>query len=148
VTPEQIALVEQTLTELDGQHEAMAADFYRRLFAADPAAATLFTADPAAQQVKFVAELEQIIRSIRDHAAFVDRARHLGAEHEGYGVRPRDYHTAGVALLTALATALGDRWTAEVAEAWARAYDLTTAAMLAGTGAVPEQLSVSRRPAS
>jgi nitric oxide dioxygenase len=145
VTPEQITLVERTLAELSPGLDALAADFYRRLFAADPAVPVLFSGDPAEQRAKFVAELDQIIRSIRNHPAFLDRANHLGAEHEGYGVRPRDYRTAGVALLAALAAALGDRWTVGVAEAWARAYDLTAAAMLAGGGTLPAELSVSRR---
>jgi nitric oxide dioxygenase len=145
VTPEQITLVERTLTELTGELDALAADFYRRLFAADPAVPALFSTEPAEQRAKFVAELDQVIRCIRDHPRFLSRAEHLGAEHEGYGVRPRHYRTAGVALLDALAAALGDRWTVEVAEAWARAYDLTTAAMLAGGGTLPAELSVRRR---
>ena len=148
MTPEQITLVERTLTELTPRLDALAAGFYQRLFAADPALPALFSADPADQRAKFVAELDQIIRSIRDHPAFLDRAGHLGAEHEGYGVRPRHYRTAGLALLDALAATLGDRWTVEVAEAWARAYDLTTAAMLAACGALPAELSVTRRAAS
>jgi nitric oxide dioxygenase len=145
VTPEQITLVERTLTELTPRLDALAIDFYRRLFAADPALPALFSTDPAEQRTKFVAELNQIIRSIRDHPAFLDRATHLGAEHDEYGVRPRHYRAAGVALLDALAATLGDRWTVEAAEAWAGAYDLTTAAMLAGGGTLPAELSVSRR---
>ena len=123
----------------------LAADFYRRLFATDPDVAALFSTDPAEQRAKFTGELEQIVRSIRDHPAFLHRATALGAGHEGYGVRPGHYQTAGVALLDALATALGDRWTPDVAEAWARAYDLTTAAMLAGGGVLPAERSVRRR---
>jgi hemoglobin-like flavoprotein len=145
MTPEQIALVQRTLTELEPDLDAVVADFYRRLFAADPTVLPLFNADPAAQRTKFIAELEQIVRSIRDHAAFLGRAIPLGAQHERDGVRPRHYHTAGVALLDALAGALGDRWTDEVAEAWARAYDLTTAAMLSGTEVLSPPLSVSHR---
>jgi nitric oxide dioxygenase len=76
---------------------------------------------------------------------FLDRATALGAQHEGYGVRPRDYHTAGEALLGALAAALGELWTPEVAEAWARAYDLTAAAMLAATTPPPPTLAAARQ---
>jgi nitric oxide dioxygenase len=144
MTPEQIALVQRTLTELEPELDAMAADFYRRLFAVDPSVLPLFSTEPAAQRAKFIAELEQIVRSIRDHAAFLGRATELGAQHERDGVRPRHYHSAGIALLGALAGVLGDRWTDEVAEAWARAYDLTTAAMLSGSTLLPAPLSASR----
>jgi hemoglobin-like flavoprotein len=145
VTPEQIALVERTLVAVEPVLDGVAADFYRRLFAAEPAAEAMFSSELAAQRVKFVAELEQIVRSIRRHEVFLDRAGTLGAQHEEYGVRPRDYLTAGDALLAALAEALGEQWTDEVAEAWARAYDLTTAAMLAATTPAPPTLSLSRR---
>jgi hemoglobin-like flavoprotein len=145
VTPEQIALVERTLAEIEPELDAIVADFYRRLFAADPSVRPLFDANLAAQRTKFVAELEHILRSIRDHDAFRTRAALLGAEHERDGVRPRHYHTAGIALLDALAAALGERWADDVAQAWAAAYDLTTAAMLCGSEVMPVELSVSRR---
>lgn len=146
MTPEQIAIVERTLAEIGPQLDSIAADFYQRLFAADPALRPLFAADLAVQRVKFAAELEQIVRSIRDHAAFRGRAARLGAAHERCGVRPRDYQAAGTALLAALAAARGEAWTAEVAGAWASAYQLAAAAMLAGTSTAPVELSVSRRP--
>jgi hemoglobin-like flavoprotein len=137
MTPEQIALVERTLAEIIPAVETVVADFYRRLFEADPELARLFTRDPAAQRAKFAAELDGLLSMIRDHSGYARRAATLGADHEGYGVRPRDYQTAGQALLDALAAHLGPRWTVAVAEAWTRAYELTTAAMLAGTSAVP-----------
>jgi hemoglobin-like flavoprotein len=137
MTPEQIALVERTLAEITPALDQVIADFYRRLFEADPALAPLFTQDPAALRAKFAAELDGLLSMIRDHPAYVRRAAALGHDHEGYGVRPRDYQTAGEALLGALAAYLGSRWTAPVAEAWTRAYELTTAAMLTGTSATP-----------
>jgi hemoglobin-like flavoprotein len=146
VTPEQIALVERTLTAIQPVFGDMVADFYRRLFAADASAAALFTSDPAAQRAKLTAELEQVMRSIRDHEAFLARATALGRQHQAYGVRPRHYGTARAALLAALAQALGDRWTEPVAAAWSAAYDLTTEAMLAAGTAVPAVSVTRRRP--
>jgi hemoglobin-like flavoprotein len=137
MTPEQIALVERTLVELTPALDRVIADFYRRLFEADPAVARLFTQEPAALRAKFAAELDGLLSAIRDHPAYARRAATLGHDHEEYGVRPRDYQTAGEALLGALAAHLGPRWTVEVAEAWTRAYELTTAAMLTGTSATP-----------
>ena len=43
----------------------------------------------------------------------------------------------GEALLSTLAAALGPRWTAEVEEAWALAYNLTAETMMAGALAKP-----------
>lgn len=145
MTPEQIGLVEQTLSAIMPVFDGVAADFYRRLFAADPSAAALFTTEPAVQRAKLTAELDQVMRSIRHHDAFLLRAGALGRQHQEYGVRPRHYATARTALMAALAAELGERWTAQVADAWRAAYDLTTEAMLAAGEAAPA-VSVIRRP--
>jgi len=132
VTPEQISLVEATLEDRTIDVDAVAADFYRRLFAADPAVGALFSADPDVQRQKFATELEVICRAIRRHPHFVAEAAALGARHRDYGVEAAHYRTAGPPLLDALAAALGDRWTPEVAEAWRLAYHLTVEAMSIG----------------
>jgi nitric oxide dioxygenase len=144
VTPEQIALVERTLEAIRPVFDDMVADFYRRLFAADPSVVPMFTTEPAVQRAKLAAELDQVMRSIRHHEAFLARAGVLGRQHQAYGVRPRHYATARVALMAALAGALGEQWTEPVAAAWSAAYDLTTEAMLAAGTAAPA-VSVSRR---
>jgi hemoglobin-like flavoprotein len=130
MTPGQIALVEETLAAVD--RDSLADDFYRRAFAADPLLATMFTTDPALQRARFAAELEEIVRSIRTHAAFDARVRALGARHRDYGVRSAHYQLMGEALRAALAAALGDAWTDEVADAWALAYNLTAETMMLG----------------
>jgi hemoglobin-like flavoprotein len=132
MTPEQIALVERTLETVRPDMDALAGDFYRRLFLADPTLAGLFRTDPALQRAKFAAELEEIMVSIRRHEEFLARARALGARHAGYGVRASHYRTVGVALLAALGAALGEAWTGEVERAWRLAYNLTAEAMMAG----------------
>jgi hemoglobin-like flavoprotein len=132
MTPEQIALVERTLAAVAPMMDMVAADFYRRLFAADPTLVGLFKNDPAVQRAKFAAELQEIMASIRRHEAFLARARALGARHAGYGVRATHYRAVGAALLEALGAALGEAWTAEVEQAWRLAYNLTAESMMAG----------------
>jgi nitric oxide dioxygenase len=136
MTPEQIALVEESWAALSGSRDDVAADFYQRLFAAEPAVVELFGTEPAEQRAKFTTELRQIIFSIRQHEAFLGRARALGARHKAYGVRAAHYRLVEMALLGALAAALGDRWTDDMARAWQLAYRLTAEAMLAGAADV------------
>src|SRR4051794_8763956 len=102
MTPEQIALVEESLSSLRPQMPAIAADFYRRLFAAEPSLEALFGREPADQQRTFARELDAIMSSIRDHDAFRTEAESLGARHRRYGVHPIDYSRAGTHLLAAL----------------------------------------------
>jgi hemoglobin-like flavoprotein len=132
VTPEQIALVERSVRAASPRLEAVAEDFYDRLFTADPTLRTLFAADPVRQRAKFAAELRDIMLAIRGHGAFLARVRALGARHAGYGVRAAHYDTVEVALLAALGAALGPAWTEEVAQAWRLAYRLVAEVMMAG----------------
>jgi hemoglobin-like flavoprotein len=135
VTPEQIALVERTVATLDLR--VVATDFYRRLFAADPAVAAMFTTDPAVQAERFGTELTEIVTSIRSLDSFDARVRALGARHRGYGVRAGHYKVMGEALLAALGAALGPAWSDELAEAWALAYALVAETMLQGALLTP-----------
>jgi hemoglobin-like flavoprotein len=56
--------------------------------------------------------------------------REMGRRHAGYGVEPEHYTTVGEALLWALEQALGDDFTSETKEAWAKAYDLIASTMI------------------
>jgi hemoglobin-like flavoprotein len=132
MTPEEIALVEETLAAVRPDMGRVAAAFYDRLFAADPSLRELFTSDPEHQQRTFARELDAIMSSIRDHDRFVAEASELGARHRGYGVRDAHYGRAEEPLLGALAEALGPSWTPSVADAWRQAYHLTVEAMRAG----------------
>jgi hemoglobin-like flavoprotein len=132
MTPEQIAAVEETLADGGLDLDAVAADFYRRLFAAEPGTAALFDADLGAQRRKFADELAAIGRAIRDHPEFLHEAQALGSRHRAYGVHAGHHRAAARPLLEALAAALGDRWTPATAEAWRLAYHLTVEAMTVG----------------
>ena len=135
MTPGQITLVEETLAEID--LDAVAADFYRRAYEADPSLAAMFTTDPAVQRARFARELSEIVRTIRTLDQFEPAVRALGVRHRSYGVRVGHYRIMGGALLEALRAALGRAWTAEAAEAWALAYNLTAETMLSGAMDLP-----------
>jgi nitric oxide dioxygenase len=130
MTPGQISAVEGSLATVD--LDQLTADFYRRAFAEDPSLSQMFTSDPAVQRRRFAAELDEIVHSMRSIEAFEPGVRALGERHRRYGVRAPHYRLMGRALLAALEAALDERWTAEVAEAWALAYNLTAETMLLG----------------
>jgi len=130
MTPAQITLVEDTMTSIDV--DQLAGDFYRRAFATDPTLMEMFTSDPDVQRTRFGAELAEIVRSIRTLDSFGPSVRSLGAMHREYGVRAAHYRLMGGVLLDSLASALGESWTAETAEAWKLAYNLTAETMMLG----------------
>jgi nitric oxide dioxygenase len=137
MTPEQITLVESSMEHARFGFGELAADFYRRLFAAEPQLRELFPNDVTEQQQKFIEQLDAMVNAIRDFDAFTASATELGLRHHAYGVRPHHYALVGPPLLQALAAALGERWTADVEEAWRRAYNFTAEAMMAGAAEEP-----------
>ncbi len=95
MTPEQVDLVRSSYAALGDQRRAVARDFYRRLFAADPAVEELFGYDADVMAVKFSDELAAIVEAIVSFDAFASRLRDLAARHVGYGVQTRHYRLVG-----------------------------------------------------
>jgi hemoglobin-like flavoprotein len=108
----------------------MAAEFYRRLFAADPSAEPLFTRGPDVMSEKFATELDAIVQAIVSFDAFAARVNDLAARHAAYGVQTRPYRAAGDALVGALAAHLGPAWDPATEAAWRRAYNLVAEIMM------------------
>jgi nitric oxide dioxygenase len=132
MTPEQITLVQSSFAGLGPRVPAVAAEFYRVLFLADPDLRPMFTTDPAVQQVRFADKLAEIVHAMPRLDELLDHTRSLGARHVGYGVRVADYGIVGDALLSALATVLSASFDAQTRQAWSSAYNLVAETMLDG----------------
>src|SRR5262249_17398603 len=130
MTPEQIALVQESFATMD--HAALAVDFYDRLFTDHPEVRAMFSTEPAVQRQKLVDELSAIVWSIANLDEFLAVATALGARHAGYGTEPLHYSMVREAMLGAIAAQLGENNTAALAEAWRSAYDLVAEAMMLG----------------
>jgi hemoglobin-like flavoprotein len=131
MTPDQIALVQQSFAKVVPIREAAAALFYDRLFAIDPSTRPLFRGDMAVQGAMLMAALATIVRSLENLEPMLDRIRALAQRHVGYGVTDAHYASVGAALLWTLEQGLGADWTAEVKEAWAAAYQTLSSTMMA-----------------
>jgi hemoglobin-like flavoprotein len=136
MTPEQLALVQTSYASLGDTAPAMARDFYRRLFEADPTTEELFSDSPANMAAKFADELAAIVEAITSYETFAPRVRDLAIRHVGYGVQTRHYQSLGDALIATLAEHLGPRWDPDLEEAWRRAYNLVAELMMATTATV------------
>ena len=131
MTPELLHLVQSSYATLGDGAPAMAADFYRRLFDADPTARDLFVDGPDIMAVKFAAELEAIVEAITSYESFALRVKDLAGRHVQYGVQTHHYRAVGDALVGALAAHLEDIWNPEYETAWRRAYNLVAEMMMA-----------------
>jgi hemoglobin-like flavoprotein len=132
MTPEQVAIVRRTAAVVEQAGDDFAVRFYDHLFAGRPSARCLFPEDLRVQRSRLVDEILGLVDAAGDLPAFLERARQLGARHQGYGVHADDYPFVGDALVTALAEVTGDGWTALAEAAWRRMYVLISEAMLEG----------------
>jgi hemoglobin-like flavoprotein len=131
MTPEQVELVQSSYASLGPDATAMAREFYRRLFEADPSAEALFTDGPDVMADKFARELDAVVQAITRFDDFAARVTDLATRHAGYGVETRHYRAAGEALVGALALQLGPAWDPRLEAAWRRAYNLVAEIMMA-----------------
>lgn len=128
MTPEEIALVAASAERVGPLLREVSAGFYARLFAVHPEVREMFPADLAAQQVKFAASIEAIVKAMPDFVAFADRTAALGRIHAAHRVSAAQYRAVGAALLDVLA-AHDAGWDPPTREAWATAYDLLAESM-------------------
>jgi hemoglobin-like flavoprotein len=130
MTPEQIALVEQSFAKILPIKDRAAGLVYDRLFEIDPSLRALFKGDMARQRSMLAVAIAMIVRGLRTPVTIVPALQEMGRRHAGYGVRPEHYATVGEALLWALERALGEGFTPETRTAWAEAYDLVASTMI------------------
>ncbi len=120
-----VELLAESFDLVRPQKEAFAKTFYSHLFSAYPQTVYLFKeADMKQQEASLVAALATVISLLKkaDHDQFVSVVQTLGKRHQGYGVKWEHYWMVGNVLLRTLADFLGNRWTADLNDAWAEAY--------------------------
>lgn len=115
---------------------AVVTELYSALFDQHPALENLFLGDNKALIRKFMDTVDLIVNHLAgDDAEALSlpfQLQLLGQQHIAYGVQPRHYQLVEEALLTALATELGDNFDANTKLAWQFAYRDVAAIMLAG----------------
>jgi nitric oxide dioxygenase len=134
MSPQQIALVQQSFAKVIPIREQAAALFYERLFAIDPSTRPLFRSDVRAQGAKLMAAIATVVKSLDRLDLILDDLRTLARRHDGYGVQEAHYASVGSALLWTLERGLGADFTSELREAWAAAYGVLSDAMIDATG--------------
>jgi hemoglobin-like flavoprotein len=131
MTPEQIALVKTTWSQVVPIKDKAAELFYGKLFELDPAVKPLFKSDMAEQGRKLTQALNTVVNSLDNLDSLVPNIQDMGRRHAAYGVTPEHYDTVGTALLWTLEAGLGAAFTGEVKAAWARAYEMLASVMKA-----------------
>ncbi len=131
MTPEQITLVQESFKKVAPIKEAAAAMFYDRLFELDPSLRSMFKGDMAEQGRKLMMMIGTAVGGLDRLESIVPAVQALGRRHGGYGVKPDQYTTVAEALLWTLEQGLGEAFTDDVKAAWAEAYGILSATMIA-----------------
>ena len=138
MTPQQIALVQETFAQVRPIADTAAALFYNRLFMLDPSLRPMFKGDMVRQGQMLMQMLGAATSGLTNLPKLAPVVRQLGARHTGYGVTDDHYATVGAALIWTLEQGLGEQFTPEVHDAWAAAYRILSETMKAGAAeAVP-----------
>ena len=132
MTPEQIALVKSTWTQVLPIQDQAASLFYGRLFELDPSVKPLFPNDLAAQGRKLMNTINVAVNALDKLDTIAPVIAEMGRRHVGYGVADAHYDTVGDALLWTLQQGLGDAFTDEAREAWTLTYTTIAAVMKEG----------------
>ena len=130
MTPEQVALVQESFAKVAPIADQAAIMFYDRLFELAPQVKVIFPADMTEQRQKLMATLAVVVNGLSNLQSVLPAASALAKRHIAYGAKPEHYPVVGSALLWTLEKCLGDAWTPEVAEAWTVAYGTLSTSMI------------------
>jgi len=144
ISPEQIALVQETFKAVLSIKDAAADLFYGRLFEDDPSLEALFPSDLTEQKQKLMATLATAVGGLGKLEDIVPVVRELGVRHAAYGVKPEHYDTVANALLWTLEQGLGEAFTDAVNDAWTEAYMILAETMKEAAAEVADEISAGQ----
>lgn len=130
MTPEQIALVEQSFAKILPIKDRAVGLMYERLFELDPSLRALFKGDMARQRSMLAIAIAMIVHGLKNPDVVIPALQEMGRRHAGYGVEPEHYAMVGKALLWALEQGLGESFTPATRAAWVEAYGLIASTMI------------------
>lgn len=134
ITPEEKALLADSLDRLRAEHDRFSTHFYDALFARDPGLRDMFRDDLAGQGMKFFSTLREVTAHIADADGDTARLEELGSYHGNLGVSAEHFAPMEDALIDTLRHTLGDEFTPELESAWRKAYAKIAMVMIAKGG--------------
>lgn len=140
ISPIEIRLVRASFNSVEKMAGIASLAFYQELFTLDPSTRRLFRGNIEEQGQKLIAALRFIVDTLETPQAIMPMLESLGRRHVVYGVREDDYKTVGLALIKMLRQVLGNQASAEVEQAWMKAYTHVSAIMIEAASDFPSEL--------
>ena len=130
MTPEKIALVQDSFAKVVPIADQAAILFYDRLFEIALEVKPMFHGDMAEQRRKLMSVLGVVVTGLSRLETVLPAASALAKKHVTYGVKDEHYPVVGSALLWTLEKGLGEAWNPELADAWTTAYGTLSGYMI------------------
>ena len=132
MTPDQVALVEQSFAMIRPMKGQAAGLHFRRLFETAAETAPLFRGtNMTSQGLRLMGTLNLLVSSLRRPEVLEAAASELSALHAARGVAPDHYEPFGAALMWTLEQGLGPAFDDETRAAWTAAHEALSGAMIA-----------------
>ena len=129
-TDREIEVVRSTWSAASQDPDAVATLFYNRLFEVAPGVKPLFSSDMKEQGRKLMQMIGVAVNNMDRIEEIVPAVIELGERHEGYGAEPDHYPVVGEVLLETLKAGLGEAFTDEAEQAWAKTYSALAGLMI------------------
>jgi NAD(P)H-flavin reductase/hemoglobin-like flavoprotein len=136
-----VELIRSSFAAVEPQAEELGKHFYATLFSRAPETRDLFPVNMEVQRSRLLRALVHVVQMVDQPDDLVPFLQQLGRDHRKFGVLTRHYDAVGDALISAIATYSGKRWTPDVERAWVNAYATVANAM-------QEAAAAERGPAS
>jgi len=130
MTPDQVAMVQDSFRKVAPIADQAAVIFYDRLFETSPQVRKMFPDDITEQRRKLMATLGVVVTGLSKLDTVLPAASALAKKHVSYGVEAAHYPVVGAALLYTLEKGLGSAWTPELNDAWTAAYTTLSGFMI------------------
>jgi len=125
-------LLKESWTLVEEEQDKLAGYFYARMFLKNPQIRELFPVQMDVQRARLLGAIVTAVQTVDDPDRFDDYLRALGQDHRKFQVQPDQYSVVGAALIEALRTFAGERWSPEYDQAWRDAYRVIAERMIKG----------------
>ena len=131
MTKEEIILIKRTWKLFREINPIVVGDtFYSKLFLDNPSIRKMFPKEMNLQYQKLIDMLSTVVARLDNLDELTADIEAMAHRHVAYGVKPVQYKKVGEALLWTLEQGLGNDFTEEVKEAWAKCYTTLADAMI------------------
>jgi NAD(P)H-flavin reductase/hemoglobin-like flavoprotein len=125
-------LLKESWTLVEEEQDKLAGYFYARIFLSNPQVRDLFPVTMDVQRARLLGAIVTAVQTVDDPERFDEYLKALGRDHRKFHVVPEHYDIVCAALIEAMRTFAGERWSVEYDQAWRDAYRVIAAKMQAG----------------